>query len=195
MDVGCGPGIWSRLLAPLANRVISIDVSDVMIKQAKEDILFENVELIVAHAENLPFQDNSFTAAISIRVLEYIPNKKMMLSEIFRILKKASNLVIVTKAPLGIWRLPGKIKAIPFKVGSKSSKIEEPWQNAILPVSLRKLMKENGFRNLKDYPLVYALADQNRRIKSILKSFSKFFWFFYSPFCESYLIKGTCNTA
>src|ERR1700704_6584388 len=60
LDVGCGSGWASRLLAGLANegRVTGIDISDEMVRLArKTSQSFGNVDFEVASAEALPFTD------------------------------------------------------------------------------------------------------------------------------------------
>src|SRR5476651_2379048 len=69
LDVGCGSGWATRLLAGLAinGRVTGIDISDEMIRIARESSgSFPNVDFETASAEQLPFSDNEFTHAFSM---------------------------------------------------------------------------------------------------------------------------------
>src|SRR5256885_6876031 len=64
LDVGCGSGWATRLLAEYAfeGRVIGIDISDEMVELARESSrLHASVEYEVASAEKLPFADSEFT--------------------------------------------------------------------------------------------------------------------------------------
>src|SRR5882762_777591 len=64
LDVGCGSGWATRLMAEKANkgRVVGIDIADEMIKLARESSTsFSNVEFQVASAETIPFGDGQFT--------------------------------------------------------------------------------------------------------------------------------------
>src|ERR671929_357218 len=66
LDVGCGSGWATRLLADYAlnGRVTGIDISDEMIRVAREQSeSYANVDFEVASAEQLPFSDNEFTHA------------------------------------------------------------------------------------------------------------------------------------
>jgi ubiquinone/menaquinone biosynthesis C-methylase UbiE len=90
LDVGCGSGWASRLLAQMASngRVVGIDISDEMIavaQQSSED--FSNVEFRVASAERLPFKGGEFTHAFSMESLYYYEDMSVALREILRVLQ------------------------------------------------------------------------------------------------------------
>jgi ubiquinone/menaquinone biosynthesis C-methylase UbiE len=90
LDIGCGSGWASRLLAGIAvdGRVTGIDISDEMIDVARESSrLFANVDFEVASAEQLPFKDGEFTHAFSMESLYYYANIPSALKEIHRVLQ------------------------------------------------------------------------------------------------------------
>jgi ubiquinone/menaquinone biosynthesis C-methylase UbiE len=96
LDVGCGSGWAARLLAQDAKHVIGIDVSDEMIRVAREQSTdFANVEYQVASAENLPFPDNTFTHAFSMESLYYYADIRKALREIARVLQPGGTFVTV----------------------------------------------------------------------------------------------------
>lgn len=89
LDVGCGNGWASRLLAEKARegRVVGIDIADEMIRIARESSAsFRNVEFQVASAENLSFRDGEFTHAFSMESLYYYEDMLGALREIKRVL-------------------------------------------------------------------------------------------------------------
>lgn len=90
LDVGCGSGWATRLLADYANRgrVTGIDISDGMLRVAREaSTSHPNVDFEVASAERLPFADDEFTHAFSMESLYYYENIPKALSEIHRVLR------------------------------------------------------------------------------------------------------------
>jgi SAM-dependent methyltransferase len=90
LDVGCGSGWASRLLAGMANegRVVGIDISDEMIEVARNSSQeFPNVEFRVASAERLPFADGEFSHAFSMESLYYYADMSIALKEIRRVLQ------------------------------------------------------------------------------------------------------------
>src|SRR5690349_8994681 len=69
LDVGCGSGWATRLLAEYAfkGRVTGIDISDEMVRLAQESsTAYTAVDYEVASAEQLPFADNEFTHVFSM---------------------------------------------------------------------------------------------------------------------------------
>ncbi len=111
LDVGCGSGWATRLMAEKVSRgpVIGIDIADEMIKLAREESAsFANVDFQVASAEKLPFTDGEFTHAFSMESLYYYENMLAALSEIKRVLKPGGVFVTVVdlyreNAPSGQW--------------------------------------------------------------------------------------------
>ncbi len=98
LDIGCGSGWATRLIAEKANdgRVIGIDIADEMIKLAREcSGSFANIEFQVATAERLPFNDAEFTHAFSMESLYYYADIAAALREIKRVLKPGGLFVTV----------------------------------------------------------------------------------------------------
>ena len=98
LDVGCGSGWASRLLAGFAinGRVTGIDISDEMIRLARESSRsFPQCDFEIASAEQLPFKDNEFTHAFSMESLYYYRDIPKALKEIHRVLKPGGVFVAV----------------------------------------------------------------------------------------------------
>jgi len=98
LDVGCGSGWATRLLAEYAfeGRVTGIDISDEMVVLARESSKSQaNVDYEVASAEKLPFADSEFTHAFSMESLYYYRNIAQALKEIHRALKPGGLFVAV----------------------------------------------------------------------------------------------------
>jgi arsenite methyltransferase len=88
LDVGCGSGWLVRLIARLVpqGRVAGIDVSDEMIRQARELAAGdERVRFEVGTADHLPFPDATFTRVVSIESAYYWPDPAAGLREIARV--------------------------------------------------------------------------------------------------------------
>ena len=98
LDVGCGSGWATRLLAEKAKRgrVVGIDISDEMVRVARQSSQrFLNVEFQVASAESLPFADAQFTHAFSMESLYYYDDVLAALQEIRRVLATGGLFVTV----------------------------------------------------------------------------------------------------
>ena len=98
LDVGCGSGWATRLLADCAvnGRVTGIDISDEMVGLARESSqTYANVDFEVASAEQLPFADNEFSHAFSMESLYYYKDIPKALDEIHRVLKPGGSFTAV----------------------------------------------------------------------------------------------------
>jgi ubiquinone/menaquinone biosynthesis C-methylase UbiE len=98
LDIGCGVGWASRLLAGKALRghVRGVDISDEMIRLATESSRdIPNLTFEVASAENLPFASGEYTHAFSMESLYYYADPGRALSEIRRVLSPGGLFVTV----------------------------------------------------------------------------------------------------
>jgi SAM-dependent methyltransferase len=89
LDVGCGAGWLVRLIARdvTEGRVVGMDISDEMVRHARRvcaDV--ENALFIVGASEEIPWEPNFFTRAVSIESAYYWPDPARGLREIFRVL-------------------------------------------------------------------------------------------------------------
>jgi ubiquinone/menaquinone biosynthesis C-methylase UbiE len=91
LDVGCGAGWLSRLIAEQVSegRVVGVDVSDEMVRRARRNNAdLENVMFVVGEAEEIPWDANFFTHAISVEAGYYWQNPQAALREIHRVLRE-----------------------------------------------------------------------------------------------------------
>lgn len=89
LDVGCGTGWATRLLASRAQDgvAVGIDVSGEMIRQARDHAGNPpNVNFRVLGAERFPFHDGVFTHCLSIESLYYHPDLASSFREMLRVL-------------------------------------------------------------------------------------------------------------
>lgn len=89
LDVGCGAGWLTRRLAALVpqGRAVGVDVSDEMISRArKTDADLENVMFVTSPVDELPWESDVFTHAISVESAYYWPEPAKGIAEMFRVL-------------------------------------------------------------------------------------------------------------
>ena len=100
LDLGSGAGTDSLIAAQMVGetgRVTGIDMTPAMLSKARTAaaaIGAANVEFVEADAERLPFPDGSFDVVISNGVIDLIPDKDAVFSELFRVLALGGRLQI-----------------------------------------------------------------------------------------------------
>jgi len=89
IDIGCGEGHNTRLIARRGARLVGIDIADVFIEHALESERQEplGIDYRVASAVELPFPDRNFHFATAVMSLMDVPETDRALSEAFRVIK------------------------------------------------------------------------------------------------------------
>ena len=92
LDVACGPcTVTKRLAAVTGARIVSLDLSDAMLREGqrvlKKASLTSKVALVRARAEQLPFPDASFDTLTFTYLLRYVEDPAATLREIARVVK------------------------------------------------------------------------------------------------------------
>lgn len=98
LDVGSGPGTVTASLADAAapdGLALGIDISEAMLERAVRNEAGPEVGFLRADAQRLPFRDNTFDAAISMAVLQLVPNPTAALGEMARVLRPGGRLAIM----------------------------------------------------------------------------------------------------
>jgi ubiquinone/menaquinone biosynthesis C-methylase UbiE len=99
LDIGCGSGFQTLLFARKGLHTVGIDLSkeliDEAIKKAKSEKIEDRVKFSIADATDLPFRDESFDVICCCgSVLSYIPDYKIAVSEMSRVLKQGGKIII-----------------------------------------------------------------------------------------------------
>lgn len=89
LDIGCGEGNNTRLLAARGAKMSAIDISETFIRYSRQSESAKPVGISyqVASALELPFGDERFDFATSFMCLQDVPNQEVALREAWRVLK------------------------------------------------------------------------------------------------------------
>ena len=94
LDIGCGTGGFSRLLAQRAQHILALDLSPQMIRVAQErSVLFNNIEYQVADVLKHELPAAYFDCIVSIATLHHLPLDLML--EKMRATLKADGVLLV----------------------------------------------------------------------------------------------------
>ena len=100
LDIGAGDALFSGLIARTGARTVALDPEPQAVACAKKAItdagLSASVACMQGTAENLPFPDRSFRAAMLLDVIEHLRNPVRSLSEIRRVLVPGGAILAVT---------------------------------------------------------------------------------------------------
>ena len=154
IDLGSGAGndcFVARAETGETGKVIGIDFTEAMISKARanaEKLGYHNVEFRQGDIENMPVNKNVADVVVSNCVLNLVPDKKTVFSEIFRVLKSGGHFSISDIVLTG--ELPSDIKeAAEMYAGCVAG--------AIYKEEYLRFITEAGFTNVtiqKDKPII-----------------------------------------
>lgn len=145
IDLGSGAGndaFVARKIAGDKGKIIGIDFTDAMIARARENaekLGLNNVEFRQGDIEDMPVTSNKADVIVSNCVLNLVPNKHKVFSEVYRVLKPGGHFSISDIVLEG--ELPAKWKEVAeLYAGCVSGAIQKSEYLGII--------KEAGFKNI-----------------------------------------------
>jgi 2-polyprenyl-6-hydroxyphenyl methylase/3-demethylubiquinone-9 3-methyltransferase len=94
LDVGCGSGVFSRMLAEAGARVLGLDGSAAMVEAARTASPGGAARFEVGRVEDVGALAGLYDGAICLSVIEYLPDSRAALAGIAGRLKPGGRLVI-----------------------------------------------------------------------------------------------------
>ena len=146
LDIGSGPGLLSHAMAGAVGpegRVCGVDLSRSMLAMAAKRCSEQPwAEFRTADAAQLPYPDESFDAAVSTQVYEYLPNIQVALTELHRVLRPGGRAVILDTDYGSL--------VIHTENTDRMRRVLSAWDqhfvHAALPRTLSRQLREAGFR-------------------------------------------------
>ena len=106
LEIGTGMGYGVEVVAPAAERFITVDKS-----QAYSVDLPSNAEFRQMTVPPLDFADESFDYVISFQVIEHIKRDRDFVKEVSRVLRKGGSFIVSTpNAPMSLTRNPWHVR-------------------------------------------------------------------------------------
>jgi arsenite methyltransferase len=149
LDVGCGPGFYSRELLDQVGpdgSVTGIDQSPQMLAVARRRCEgFPNGAFHEGDATALPVESGAFDRALSVQVLEYVTDLPRALAELYRALRPGGRVVVwdVDWATLS-WH-----SAYPDRMARVLKAWDEHLADPFLPRTLAASMRSAGFEEVR----------------------------------------------
>ncbi len=98
LDIACGEGYGSALLAQVATEVVGVDIAAEAVQHAQNQYQgpFPNLTFRQGSATDIPYPDESFDVVVSFETIEHLAEQEQMLKEIRRVLRRDGILIIST---------------------------------------------------------------------------------------------------
>jgi len=90
LEVGPGPGMTTDILRERAPRLTSIEIDPSLADALKRRLQGTNVKVVEGDATAMPFEDGSFSGAVSFTMLHHVPSPALqdrLLAEVCRVLR------------------------------------------------------------------------------------------------------------
>lgn len=94
LDIACGEGYGSNLLAEKAQEVVGVDVSAGVILEAAKKYVRNNLRFLEGNANSIPVESNYYDVVVSFETIEHHDRHDEMMLEIKRVLKPTGILII-----------------------------------------------------------------------------------------------------
>jgi len=94
LDIACGEGYGSSILASRAKSIIGVDISQETIEHAQSKYKNNNLEFRLGSCSSIPLSDNSVDVVISFETIEHHDQHNAMMAEIKRVLTHQGILLI-----------------------------------------------------------------------------------------------------
>ena len=146
LDVGAGTGVMSEFAYKCNDKLnyVAVDPAEGMLSYAPEFL-----QTHIAHAEALPFEDNSFDAVLMGESLHHLNNPRTAFEEVKRVLKQNGKLFIYD---FDVSTFLGKSICLMEKLFGEPAYFYEPSK-------LKKVLEEYGFEvEIKSHKWRYTVS-------------------------------------
>ena len=94
LDVACGSGYGSALLAEVAQQVVGVDIASDAVCYAKER--YARPDFVRADCIALPFAEEQFDLLVAFEIIEHLSDSQTFLEELRRVVKPQGRLLLST---------------------------------------------------------------------------------------------------
>lgn len=97
LDIASGDGVMAELLAPRAQRIVCLDLSERVVAAGRKRLApFKHVSFETGDMHSLPVQDSDFDTVLLMHALTYTRKPAIVIKEAARVLKSGGKLLAVT---------------------------------------------------------------------------------------------------
>jgi len=146
LELGCGDGIFTEIIANNSDKVVATDWSDEMIEAAK--LRYRNNKVIEIKKEdclNLSFENHSFDTVFMANLLHVIPTPEKVLDECKRILKTDGQIIILSFTMHGM-KFFHKIAMLYRYIRTYGKPPKE--SRVLSPKNVKEMLDKGGFETM-----------------------------------------------
>jgi len=103
LDAGCGTGVFTRDVITAGAQVVGIDLSFTMLARAQGRLSGSPFMPLQGDMKRLPFKDRTFDKTLSITAIEFIPDARSAMNDLFRVTRPGGLVVVATLNSLSPW--------------------------------------------------------------------------------------------
>ena len=107
LDIACGEGYGSAMLAQTAHKVIGVDISPEAVSHAQTKYQADNLEFHIGSCTSIPLDAGSVDVVVSFETIEHHSEHDAMMREIKRVLRPDGAIVISSPDKLEYSDRPG----------------------------------------------------------------------------------------
>src|SRR3990167_2932557 len=96
LDIACGTGYGTQIIAKDAAKVYGVDISKETIEYAKENFNAPNITYKLGNASKIPLDDNSVDVVVSFETIEHVKEYEKFVDEVKRVLKDNGQFIVST---------------------------------------------------------------------------------------------------
>ena len=189
LEMACGRGGFSRLLAARGARMFGADFSSTALQIARgnsagaESQPGARLQLAQADAQNLPYAASSFDIIVSCETIEHLPDPSAALREMARVARPGGKLFLTTPNYfnlMGLYYIYARARNRRATPGA-----DQPFDRVFLFPQIRALLRNAGWRIVRSDgtvhqfpirpghdPIIVASLEANRALRRILSPFA-----------------------
>ena len=187
LEIACGRGGFSRLLAARGARMFGADFSSTALQIARgkgaEARRGSHPALAQADAQHLPYADNSFDIIVSCETIEHLPDPSAALREMTRVARAGAMLFLTTPNYfnlMGLYYLYARARNRTATPGA-----DQPFDRVFLFPQIRALVRNAGWKirhsdgtvhqfpiRPRHDPIIVPSLEANRALRRVLSPFA-----------------------
>lgn len=144
IELGCGTGYFTKVIAKNAEQIFAIDISEGMLEIAKRQLKdYKNISFHKADCKAITLLDKKFDTVLMFNLLHVIKNPFQALEESYRILKPKGKLITIDLTGYGMKKF--EMLKLVFRYLRKMGKPPKSDKGNLSPDDLDYLAKKVGF--------------------------------------------------